>query len=175
MYKLNTWLAEGDERVSGALYLKETRKWARRFAIFITHTGDGLPFLVFLGLLFLFGSGAWRVRVIALLAADTLTFLVVQTLKFLIRRSRPVGEWGQMYRRMDPYSFPSGHSARGGTMAMMGLLVGPAWFGVALLVWGVTVAFSRVALGVHFFSDAISGFTLGIVMALALWLLVLPF
>lgn len=173
MYKLNTWLAAGDERISSALYLGETPGWRRTLAMVITHSGDGLPFLLFLGVLFLLGGPEWRVRVIVMLATDVLTFLVVQTLKFLVRRSRPVGEWGQMYRRLDPYSFPSGHSARGGSMAMMALLLGPTWFGVLFVIWGVAVAFSRVILGVHFFSDAISGFVLGITMALTMWLLVI--
>lgn len=171
MYKLNTWLAESDERISGALYMGEIVDWRRSVFILITHSGDGVPFLLFLGALFLFGGPDWRTRVVYLLAADILTFLVVQTLKFLIRRGRPAGEWGQMYRRLDPYSFPSGHSARGGAIATMSLLVAPPWFGGIMLVWGLLVAFSRVILGVHYFSDAISGFTLGISMSLALWLL----
>ena len=171
MYKLNTWLAAVDERISGALYMGEIVDWRRSTFIIITHSGDGVPFLLFLGALFLLGGPEWRLRVVYLLAADILTFLVVQTLKFLLRRSRPVGEWGQIYRRLDPYSFPSGHSARGGAIATMCLLIGPLWFGLIMLVWGLLVAFSRVILGVHYFSDAISGFSLGIAMSLALWLL----
>lgn len=172
MYKVNTWLAAADEHVSGVLYMGEVLDWRRRLVILITRSGDGLPFLLFLGALVLFGSPQWRVIAISLFLADVLTFLVVQTLKFLIRRGRPAGEWGQMYRRLDPYSFPSGHSARGGAMAAMSLLVAPTWFGLILLAWGLAVALSRVLLGVHYFSDAVSGFALGVAMSLALWLFV---
>ncbi len=111
-------------------------------------------------------------RVLALVLGDALTFLITQTLKFLVRRARPAGKWGEMVRRIDPYSFPSGHSARGGAMATMGLLLGPLWFGALLAAWGLLVALSRVALGVHYLSDAIGGVVLGVLMALLIGLLV---
>ena len=166
--RTNDWLSERDVSFSDRLRFAEERRLRRIVAIAITHSADGLPFLIFLALLYLLGSPEWRVRVILLLLADLLTFLVVQTLKFLIRRSRPVGEWGQMYRRMDPFSFPSGHSARGGAMATMGIIAGPPWFAVLLAVWGVMVAFSRILLGVHYVSDAMGGFALGVTLSLAI-------
>lgn len=169
----NLKLAALDERLSARLRLAGTRVWLRRAAILVTRSGDGLPFLLFLALIYLIGAPPWRVRVVTLVLADTLTFLVIQTLKFIVRRARPEGDWGQMYRRLDPYSFPSGHSARGGTMAAMSLVVGPPWFGAILLVWGLCVAASRVLLGVHYLSDAIGGLSVGVAMALALRLLVL--
>jgi membrane-associated phospholipid phosphatase len=42
-------------------------------------------------------------------------------LKFSIRRPRPEGEWGQIYRITDPHSFPSGHAARSATLAVMAI------------------------------------------------------
>lgn len=171
--RTNDWLAERDERISGRMRFGEDRRLRRIIAIAVTHSADGLPFLIFLGLLYLIGTPAWRARVIVLLLADLLTFLVVQTLKFLIRRSRPAGEWGQMYRRMDPFSFPSGHSARGGAMATIGIIVGPPWFAVLLAVWGVMVAFSRILLGVHYLSDAMGGFALGVALSLAITFILL--
>lgn len=166
-------LAALDERLSARLVLVGEPGPLRTAAILVTRSGDGLPFLLFLAALYLLGAPPWKARVLALVAADVLTFLVVQTLKFLLRRARPAGEWGQVYRRFDPFSFPSGHSARGGAMAAMSLIVGPPWFGATLLVWGVAVASSRVLLGVHYASDAAGGLLLGITMAAALALLVL--
>jgi undecaprenyl-diphosphatase len=171
--ELNARLAALDERVSARLVLVGEPGPPRTAAILVTRSGDGLPFLVFLGALFLLGSPVWKAVALTLFVADILTFLVVQTLKFLARRARPAGEWGRMYRRLDPFSFPSGHSARGGAMAAMSLIVGPPWFGVVMLVWGVAVASSRVLLGVHFVSDAIGGLLIGVTMSLALVLLVL--
>ncbi len=36
--------------------------------------------------------------------------VIVLAIKFSIRRRRPEGEWGAMYRKTDPHSFPSGHA-----------------------------------------------------------------
>ncbi len=170
--RLNTWLAGIDGLLSARLRVTGRPGWRRSLAAALTHSGDALPFLAGLALLFVVGGPAWRVRVLALVLADTLTFLVTQTLKFLVRRARPEGEWGKMVRRIDPYSFPSGHSSRGGAMATMGLLIGPLWFGVLLATWGVLLALSRVALGVHYLSDALGGLLLGMMMALLIGLLV---
>jgi len=91
---------------------------------------------------------------------------VVIVLKFTIRRPRPEGEWGQIYRITDPHSFPSGHAARSAALAVMGLAIGPAWFGVALALWAPWVGISRVALGVHYLSDVVVGWVVGAVMGL---------
>ena len=44
---------------------------------------------------------------------------LVLVLKFLIRRRRPEGEWGGIYRQTDPHSFPSGHAARSVLIAVL--------------------------------------------------------
>ena len=43
---------------------------------------------------------------------EALLAVMVLLIKFRIRRQRPVGEWGRIYRNTDPHSFPSGHAAR---------------------------------------------------------------
>lgn len=57
-------------------------------------------------------------------------------------------------------SFPSGHSATAGAMAIIFVLVFPRlrWIWVAIAAW---VALSRVIVGSHFPSDAIAGFVFG--------------
>lgn len=148
----------------------------RSLAIAITHTGDSLSVLFLLGLLITFGSPAWRWRATMLLAADVVTFAIVQTLKRTVRRPRPEGVWGKMYRRTDPNSFPSGHSARGGAIAGMGLavgvLAGPVWLAAVTVVWGLLVACSRVAMAVHYVSDALVGLLVGLSVAGAITLIV---
>ncbi len=173
LHAVSAHLTDADERQSARLNIAEEPGKRRALASLVTHSGDVLPYLILLALLFVLGGAAWRFRTLALLAADTLTFLVAQLLKVIIRRIRPEGKWGEMYRRIDPYSFPSGHAARGGAMAAMGLIVGPLWFGAALAVWGLSLAVSRVVLGVHFLSDAVAGFALGVIIAVVLGLLVL--
>ena len=49
---------------------------------------------------------------------------------------------------------------------MTAVLLGPWWLAVGAALWGAAVAYSRVAMGVHYLSDAIVGFFTGMGMAL---------
>ncbi len=161
-----------DRQLSSRLCVAERPGMLRTLTAIVTHSGDAFSFLSILATLFLLGGPEWRLRVVVLVATDLITFVVTQVIKVAIRRTRPAGEWGQIYRHTDPYSFPSGHSARGGAMAAMGLILGPAWFGGVLVMWGVALALSRVSMGVHYLSDAIGGFLIGVGVAAALAMLV---
>ena len=82
-------------------------------------------------------------------------------IKFLLRRPRPEGDWGSIYRVTDPHSFPSGHAARAMTIAFLALqFQNPVWF-FGLVLWAVLVGFSRVALRLHYFSDILVGWLIG--------------
>ncbi len=171
--RLNNWLERLDKTLSARLNIAEKKGAGRMMTILVTRSGDALPFLAALGALAVIGGPLWQVRAMLLVVADMLTFLIAQTLKFITRRARPEGTWGEVYRRLDPYSFPSGHAARGGAVGGMALALGPLWFGVALIAWGAAVAASRVMMGVHYLSDVIAGFLLGVSIAAVLALLVL--
>jgi undecaprenyl-diphosphatase len=91
---------------------------------------------------------------------------VVLAIKFLVRRERPQGEWGGIYRNTDPHSFPSGHAARSFLIAIIASAFGPAWLAALLWVWAPLVALARVAMGVHYLSDVVAGAVLGVIVAL---------
>jgi undecaprenyl-diphosphatase len=93
---------------------------------------------------------------------------LVMAIKFTVRRRRPEGEWGSIYRNTDPHSFPSGHAARTAMLAILSISVGPPWFGVLLVVWAPLVSLARVAMGLHYFSDVVVGVALGVVMGLGI-------
>lgn len=84
-------------------------------------------------------------------------------LKFSIRRRRPEGQWGAIYRNTDPHSFPSGHAARATLLVVLTFAWGPIWLAILLLIWAPLVALARVALGVHYLSDILAGAGLGLV------------
>ena len=69
---------------------------------------------------------------------------------------------GRLYRSTDPHSFPSGHAARAVLIAVLGAGLGPTWLAVLLCVWAPLVALARVAMGVHYLSDILAGFLLGL-------------
>ena len=82
--------------------------------------------------------------------------------KFSVRRQRPEGDWGGIYRLTDPHSFPSGHAARAAMLAVLGVGLGPPWFGAVLVAWTPLVSLARVAMGVHYISDVVAGILLGL-------------
>jgi undecaprenyl-diphosphatase len=92
----------------------------------------------------------------------------VLTIKFTVRRRRPEGEWGAIYRSTDPHSFPSGHAARAALIAVLGVATGPAWLGILVSVWAPLVILARVVMGVHYLSDVVAGALLGFIMGIGL-------
>ena len=110
------------------------------------------------------GTPYWRWRMITFGVGVLVTATLVLIVKFTVRRRRPEGDWGGIYRSTDPHSFPSGHAARAFLLATMAVAFGPAWFGILLAVWAPLVALARVAMGVHYFSDVFVGALCGIFM-----------
>jgi len=100
--------------------------------------------------------------------AVALSGLIGNFFKNAIGRARPVytpdaHNWLSMPFE-DSYiyaSFPSGHATTGGAIAMVLALLFPRWRWYFFL-GGVAVAVSRPVLGVHFPSDVVAGYALGI-------------
>jgi membrane-associated phospholipid phosphatase len=157
---------EFDARLSARLRVAEKPGKRRRLAIIFGHSGDSWFWLLGLLLVFWLGDETWRRLAIVLIAGILITAVIVLVIKFTVRRQRPEGEWGQIYRRTDPHSFPSGHAARALMLAVVSLALGPAWFGWLLMVWAPLVGLARVATGLHYVSDVVAGWILGLVMGL---------
>ena len=94
--------------------------------------------------------------------------VLVLAVKFSVRRRRPTGEWGAIYRNTDPHSFPSGHAARATLLAVMALGLGPVWFAGLVLVWVPLVSLARIAMGLHYLSDVLAGMVLGVMIGLVI-------
>lgn len=153
-----------DAMLSKRVRIREERKILSLCLKIFAHSGDSWFWLLGLVLVWCFSRGAWRDRAAFLAVGLFVMAAVVILLKFAIRRKRPAGEWGQIYRLTDPHSFPSGHAARSAALVVMGIAVGPSWFGTALALWAPWVGLSRVALGVHYLSDVVVGWVVGALM-----------
>jgi undecaprenyl-diphosphatase len=153
-----------DSSLTTHLRIAEKPGVLRNIAMFFAHSGDSWFWGVAILLLFFLGNQIWKSRAIILGASVILTAIVVLIIKFTVKRQRPEGNWGNIYRRTDPHSFPSGHAARAFMLAIITLGIGPAWFAIILAVWAPLVGMARVAMGVHFFSDVIAGAIVGIIM-----------
>ncbi len=155
-----------DARTSKILRVPEENHWFSVLLKIFAHSGDSWFWLAALLLVWLFSGTAWKERAVFLSVGLVIMAAAVIALKFAIRRPRPVGEWGQVYRITDPHSFPSGHAARSAALVVMGIAIGPAWFAIVLAIWAPWVGLSRVALGVHYLSDVVVGWLIGAVMGL---------
>ncbi|MEU7674458.1 phosphatase PAP2 family protein [Micromonospora taraxaci] len=117
-----------------------------------------------------------RARRLALWAATTMVVggLVGPLLKLLVGRDRP--ELLDPVARAAGYSFPSGHALNATLAAGVLLLVLLPYVGrgaarvalwVAAVLLTVLTGLSRVALGVHFTSDVLGGWLLGVAVVAA--------
>jgi undecaprenyl-diphosphatase len=140
----------------------------RSLAAVLAHSGDSWFWLAGLAIVWLLGTGFWKSRALALGVGILVTAGLVLAIKFTVRRRRPAGDWGSIYRSTDPHSFPSGHAARAFMLAVMALGLGPAWLGMLLIVWAPLVTLARVAMGVHYLSDVLAGALFGVLMGLVM-------
>ena len=155
-----------DAKLSKALRINPQRKVLTLLLNIFAHSADSWFCLAGLLIAWLLSKGEWRQRLLFVSVGLVIMAAAVILLKFSIRRPRPEGEWGQIYRITDPHSFPSGHAARSTTLVVLAFAFAPPWFAIAVLIWAPWVGISRVALGVHYFSDVVAGWLTGVVMGI---------
>lgn len=140
-------------------------------AVILAHSGDSWLWATGIGLVWLFtigGGGYWHRYSAILEISIVIQALFVFAIKQTIRRQRPVGEWGSIYRTFDPHSFPSGHATRAVMLAVLAIGMGPAWFGWVMAIWAPLVCASRIMTGLHYVSDVVGGMVLGVLMGLVM-------
>jgi len=155
-----------DRRLSKSLRLNPEKRWLWDLSAFFAHSGDSWFWLAGLFIVWLATTGAWHART-ALMATGILVLAVlVLGVKFSVRRSRPPGEWGAIYRNTDPHSFPSGHAARSALLAVLAIELCPLWFTILILAWVPLVSLARITMGLHYLSDVLAGMVLGVMVGL---------
>ena len=156
------------------------RSWDTFFLV-ITRLGDPITVcLIALTIgLWAFTKQSFRLAIAA--AAIPSTLVIGYGLKLFFERARPLIDLGYNLR-LDSFSFPSGHSS--GSMIAYGLLSYIAWSSlptpwnlVIAVILGVVpfaVGVSRIYLGVHYPSDVVAGWTLGLVVLAVVIFVVRP-
>jgi undecaprenyl-diphosphatase len=165
--KLNQWDIRNSEKLR---FHPEMKGWWH-VAAFFAHSGDSWFWLFALFLIWLLTKNPWH-TFSAILAIGVLTLAIfVLIIKMMIHRRRPEGEWGAIYRRTDPHSFPSGHAARSFLIVVLGIAYAPLGFVIVVSFWAPLVGLARVLMGVHYLSDVIVGAVVGILWGFVIILL----
>jgi undecaprenyl-diphosphatase len=168
-------LNQVDRSLTGRIQLNSSGHAWWRPAVLLAHSGDSWVWATGIGLIWLSrffmspSPGVFSLHSFSAILEISIVFqaLTVFLLKALIRRRRPNGDWGGIYRQVDPHSFPSGHATRAVMLAVLALSLGPAWFGWLLAAWAPLVCLARVMTGVHYVSDILGGVILGLLLGFA--------
>ncbi len=159
-------ILELDARLSSQMRVAEKPGALRAISVFFAHSGDSWFWAIALFIVWLSSGPFWKQWAVVQFAGISFLAGLVLVIKFRVRRRRPEGEWGRIYRFTDPHSFPSGHAARAFLIATIAAGLGPAWLAIALWIWAPLVSLARVAMGVHYVSDIVAGTLLGTLIAL---------
>lgn len=165
---MKRWIGTLDASLGSWSQLFEKSSPLRSVAAVFAHSGDSWFWLLGLILLWGFGSEFWKQMAVTLGIGVIVAAVIVMAIKFTVRRRRPAGEWGRIYRNTDPHSFPSGHATRAAMLATLAIGIAPAWMALILVVWAPLVGLARALLGVHYLSDIVGGMALGVLFGLVL-------
>ena len=138
-------------------------RWVRHFVVGSTRGGDGWLWCA-IGVAIFFLGGEEKLAALsgAGLAALASVLLFV-VMKRYTGRARPCHIEPHCWAKLlppDQFSFPSGHSMTAFAIAVPLSLTYPT-FAVALLFFAISIAASRIVLGMHFLSDVIAGALIG--------------
>jgi len=161
-----------DQRATARLRGLRLRPAGRTALAVAAHSGDSVVLIPVLALLWWLEGFSLRGLSLSLAVGFALSVLITTVIKYAVRRRRPAGDWGAMYRKTDPHSFPSGHASRTVTLAVIVLARGLLLPGLLLVAWSLLVGLARIVLGVHYLVDVAAGYLLGLAVgaAVALWL-----
>jgi len=141
----------------------EAPRWVRAYVIGATRGGDGWLWYA-MGLAILLFGGELRFEALgAAGTASVLSILLFQWLKRLTGRRRPCHIEPHCWATLlppDQFSFPSGHTMTAFAVAVPLSLFYPS-LTIGLLFCALSIAMSRILLGMHFLSDVLAGALIG--------------
>jgi undecaprenyl-diphosphatase len=158
-----------DHRVMRRVNRWKAPRWIRYWMIAATRIGDGWLWYSLALILLAVGGPSRYAAVSAAACAALAGVLVFKLLKRISRRLRPCQLEPHCWSRVlppDQFSFPSGHTMTAFSIALVISFYYPGLEG-ALYFLAVSIALSRIVLGMHFLSDVLAGAVLGSGLGLA--------
>ena len=157
------FIANRDHRLMRRVHNWSAPQWVRLWMICATRGGDGWLWYAMLAVVLIFG-GDVRVRATAaVVCAASLSVANYLWLKRVTKRKRPCQLQPHCWSRLlppDQFSFPSGHSMTAFAAATVIGSFYPALM-PGVLFCAISIAASRILLGMHFLSDVVAGSLLG--------------
>lgn len=157
------YIASRDHRLMHCVNNWRAPRWIRLWMICATRGGDGWLWYAMLLVVLLFGDGSRWEAVAASGTAAGSGSVIFLYLKRKTNRKRPCAIAEHCWARLlppDQFSFPSGHSITAFAVATpLGLYYPSLMLG--LMFCAMSIAISRILLGMHFLSDVIAGCLLG--------------
>jgi undecaprenyl-diphosphatase len=162
-------IAAGDRRVMRRVNQWAAPHWIRQWMMAASRAGDGWLWIA-LGLILLLFGGDRRFDAVetgvASVCAGLLTFLLV---KRVTGRERPCSVETHCWATLlppDRFSFPSGHTITAFAAAVPCGLYYPVLF-PGLIFCALSIASSRILLGLHYLSDVLAGILIGCTIGVA--------
>jgi undecaprenyl-diphosphatase len=169
-------ITAGDRKIMHRVNQWAAPRWIRQWMVAASRAGDGWLWIA-LGLVLLAFGGDRRFDALeagfAAMLAGLITFVVV---KQLTGRERPCAMEAHCWAKLlppDRFSFPSGHTITAFAVAVPIGLSYPALL-AGLIFCAMSVASSRVLLGLHYLSDVVAGILIGCTVGIAAFLLLGP-
>jgi undecaprenyl-diphosphatase len=164
-----THLIALDQQLSARFALSCEARFLRLLALVIAHSGDSPLWLLGAATAIIWGNITWQSFGWRVLVGTLVTGTVITLLKWFFRRQRPPGDGRGFYTRFDRHAFPSGHAGRSACMIiLLTPFIPSTWGRVLLPLWVGLVGLARIALQVHFVSDIVGGWTVGLLVGLTL-------
>jgi len=169
-------ISAGDRKIMLRVNRWVPPRWFRTWMLASSRAGDG-GLWVALGVLLLALGGANRFAALeAGLISAALGWVVFFLVKRITGRERPCVKESHCWSKLlppDRFSFPSGHTIMAFAVAVpIGLSYPDLLAG--LIFCAMSIAASRVVLGLHYFSDVLAGIVIGCAIGLVCFRSIIP-
>jgi undecaprenyl-diphosphatase len=167
------YIAQRDHRLMARVNNWRAPRWVRVWCLCATRGGDGWLWYAMSLAILIFGGPQRFVAVVSALLAAGFGVMLFMLLKKSFRRRRPCHIaphcWAQLLPP-DQFSFPSGHTITAFAFAVPFSLCYPS-LTIGLMICALSIAASRVVLGMHFISDVLAGAAIGALLGYSAYLL----